>query len=286
MGAVNSCAMPFSNVSHLHFEEKLRATQLAGWSEMSIMPIQVQQIVARGMSIPTMLLMAADYGVRISRLDPLNTWTRIWLPDNMDDEYVATVDTRADVFFALTDALGCSHMSLNATFPLNAMPFDEIVEHYVAIGERAKEHGLICDLEPIPLWGVPTLAMGWDIVREAGASNGGIVFDTWHFVRSKSSLDTLREIPCDQIHCVQLSDGPVELPAGVTIKENCYDRLFPGDGEFPNAEVVQILAEKGALNELGPEVFSPMLNDMTTEQVAKKSAASIERTLEAAGVAA
>ena len=282
--SVNNFAMPFSNVSHLSFVDKLRATKLAGWNEMSIMPIQVQQIVAEGISIKDMLSMAEDHGVRIARLDPLNTWPRIWVPDNMDDAYIATVDTSTDDFFELTDALGCTHMSLNATFPSDAMPFNEIVEHYAAICDHARAHGLVCDLEPIPLWGVPTLEMGWDIVRQAGASNGGLVFDSWHFVRSKSSLETLKQIPGEQIHCVQLSDGPLQLPAGVTIKENCYDRFFPGDGEFPNVEVVQILAEKGALNEVGPEVFSPMLDSMSVEQVAEKSSQSIGNVLTLAGV--
>ena len=73
-------------------------------------------------------------------------------------------------------------------------------------------------------------------------------------------------------------------PAGVTIKENCYDRFFPGDGEFPNVEVVQILAEKGALNEVGPEVFSPMLDSMSVEQVAEKSSQSIGNVRTLAGV--
>jgi len=79
---------------------------------------------------------------------------------------------------------------------------------------------------------VPTLAMAWQIVQGAGRRNSGLVFDTWHFVRGKSLLSDLSVIPGDKIHCVQLNDGPLELPAGVTIKDDCYDRKFPGDGQF------------------------------------------------------
>lgn len=284
MTAFSDYVMPFSNVSHLPLDGKLRAARLAGFSKMSLMPVEVEHMLASGLTPSDIVSRAADQGVRITRLDPLNTWPRIWLPDNMDEAYIRTVDTTPDRFFELCEALGCTHASLNATFPMNSMPRDEIVAHYAAICKRAAEHGLVCDLEFIPLWGVPTLAMGWDIVRSADAPNGGMVFDVWHFVRSKSDIQLLREIPGDKIHCVQLNDGPIDLPAGVTVKDNCYDRKFPGDGEFPNVEIIAILAKTGGLNEVGPEVFSPMLKSMTAEEVAAKSRLSTLDALRAAGV--
>ncbi len=284
--APSTFMMPFSNVAHLPFDDKLKATRLAGFAELSLMPLEVERLLAQGMSFSEITTRAADVGVRITRLDPLNTWPRIWRPDNMDEAYIRSVDTAPDAFFRLSDGLGCTHMSLNATFPRNAMPEAEIVEHYAAICERAARHGLVCDLEFIPLWGVPDLATGWRIVHGAGAVNGGLVFDVWHFVRSRSSLDLLRQIPGDRIHCVQLNDGPTELPAGVSIKDDCYNRLFPGDGQFPNVEIIEILAESGGLNQVGPEVFSPMLAGMSAEDVAAKSAASIAGVLRKAGLPA
>ena len=144
------------------------------------------------------------------------------------------LNSRPERFFELAEGLGCGHASLNATFPLGSMSLDEITEHYAAICEGAREHGMNCDLEFIPLWGVPTLAMAWDIVNGAAAPNGGLVFDVWHFVRGGSGIELLPQIPGEKIHCVQLNDGPLELPTGVSIKDDCYDRHFPGDGEFPN----------------------------------------------------
>lgn len=285
-GAVSSYMMPFSNIAHLPLAEKFRATQLAGFQELSLMPSELERIVAQGTSLAQVRQMAADWGVRITRLDPLNTWPRIWHPDNMDAAYIATVNTTPERFMELSDALGCTHMSLNATFPLKAMPHAEIVEHFANICALAARHGMFCDLEFIPLWGVPTLAMAWDIVRDSGAENGGLVFDAWHFVRGGSDISLLHEIPGDRIHCVQLNDGPLALPAGVSIKDNCYDRLFPGDGEFPLTALIKVLASIGGLNQVGPEVFSPVLADMSAEQVASKSAETIARVLGAAGVAA
>lgn len=201
----------------------------------------------------------------------------------MDDTYIATVDTSPDRFFSLCEAVGAKYMSLNATFPLGAMPLDEITGHYARICARAADHGLLCDLEFIPLWGVPTLEMAWEIVKGSGARNGGLVIDTWHVVRGGSDIGLLRHIPGSMIHCVQLNDGPLSLPEGRTIKDDCYDRKFPGDGEFPNVEIVKILAETGGLNQVGPEVFSPILKSLSSAEVGELSRASVEKILHSAG---
>ena len=283
--AVDSYMMPFSNVAHFAFPDKLGATARANCAELSLMPIEVERIVAAGTPIADMLRMATDHGVRITRLDPLNTWSRIWRPDNMDEAYIATVDTTADAFFALTDALECTHMSLNATFPRGSISLDAIIEDYAAICSRAATHGLICDLEFVPLWGVPDLATAWSIVAGSGAANGGLVFDAWHFVRSGSHLEDLMRLPAGAVHCVQLNDGPLALPPGQTVKDNCYDRLFPGDGEFPLTAMLGALDATGSLRQVGAEVFSPMLTTMSMAAVADKSAASIAAVLAQAGIA-
>ena len=69
----------------------------------------------------------------------------------------------------------------------------------------------------------------------------------------------------------------------MTIKENCYDRKFPGNGNFPNVAIVEILACTGGLNHVGAEVFSPVLAGMTVRQVGDVSRASVNSVLQAAG---
>lgn len=278
----NSTLMGFANVAHLPLDQKLEATRLAGCTDLSLMPHEVERMMAGGISPREVRRLAEDAGVRIRRLDPLNTWPRIWLPDNMDDAYVATVDTPEDRVFDLCDELGCRAISLNATFPKNAMSTGEITEHYARICAKAATRGLMCSLEFIPLWGVPTLAMAWEIVEGSGAPNGGLVVDTWHVVRGGSDISLLEDIPGERIHCVQLNDGPLALPPGVSLKENCYDRKFPGDGEFPNVEIVRILGRTGGLNEVGAEVFSPMLATMSAEEVGERSRASVQAVLDLA----
>lgn len=262
--------MPFSNVLHLPFAEKIRATRLAGFHELSLQPQEVRRIVASGVSLGEMKAIAADNGVSISRLDPLCTWNPQWAPGNMDSAFVEDHTMTASEFFTIAEALGCGQMSLNATFAADAYAFEELVGFYAEICRRAAEHGMDCDLEPIPMWGVRSLEQGWDVVREAGMANGGLVLDTLHFVRSGSRLETLAGIPGDSIHCVQLCDGVHPLASGMTLEADCFERRWPGDGNFPLAEIVAVLERIGGLNHVGPEVFSAANLGLSAEDVARK----------------
>jgi sugar phosphate isomerase/epimerase len=267
--------MPFSNVLHLPFPEKVKATHLAGFPELTIQPQEVLKIVAEGLSIADMRAIAADSGVAIKRLDPLCPWVPEWRPTNFGADYAKAHDISPAVFFDICERLGCTYMSLNATFPSTRYTTDQIAEYYAAICKQAAEHGVSCDLECIPMWGVVSMEQGWEILRKSGAKNGGFVFDCTHFVRSKSPMETLRSIPGHYIHCVQVCDGRMPLPAGVTLEMECFERLWPGEGDFPIAEMLDILDGTGGLRQIGPEVFSANLAGMSAEQVAEKSRDSL-----------
>ena len=47
-------AMPFSNVLHLSFLDKIEATRLAGFQQMSIQPQEVLKLAGEGLSVADM----------------------------------------------------------------------------------------------------------------------------------------------------------------------------------------------------------------------------------------
>jgi len=153
----------------------------------------------------------------------------------------------------------------------------EITEFYAAICRQAGEHGVTCDLECIPMWGVVTLERGVEILRDSGVANGGFVFDCTHFTRGGTSLATLKSIPGRVIHCVQVCDGYLPLPDGVTLELECFQRLWPGEGDFAIAAMLDTLNETGGLAQVGPEVFSADMATKTAEDVAKMSRESLLR---------
>jgi len=277
--------MPFSNVRHLGFRDKIRATRLAGFGQLSLHPHEARDTIQGGLRPGDMLEIAAENDVAITRLDPLSNWNPRWLPVNMDASYIDGFDIGATEFFELCGQLGITYCSLNATFAGDIYPADEVVGHFASTCDLARRYDVACDLENLPMWGVKTVRQAWSIVSSADRPNGGIVFDTLHYVRSGSTLDMLEEIPGDRIHCVQLNDGPLRLPGGVTLEENCFDRGWPGTGEFPLITIVRTLADMDALRQVSPEVFSPHNATRSAADIAALSSESLHALLDAANVA-
>lgn len=284
-GVHDPLVMPFSNVRHLDFRGKIRATKLAGFGQLSLHPHETRDTIKGGLRPGDMLEIAAENNVAITRLDPLSNWNPRWLPANMDASYIDDFDIEATEFFELCEQLGIKYCSLNATFAEDIYTADEVIEHFASTCDLAAQYDVTCDLENLPMWGVRTLRQAWSIVSSADRPNGGIVFDTLHFVRSGSTLDMLKEMPGDRIHCVQLNDGTLRLPAGVTLEENCFDRGWPGTGEFPLITIVRTLADMDALRQVSPEVFSPHNATRSAAEIAALSSESLHALLDAANVA-
>ncbi len=272
--------MPIANMMHLSFPDMLQATRLAGFGGLTLRPHDVIVAGRSGTPPAAMRGMAADAGVKIVRLDPLSAWTAMGVADDTN------LDTPPLEFFRLCRELGCSHASLNATFgSADGIPLERIVADFAATCDLAAEFNVTCDLENLPMWGVRTLRDALDIVEQAGRPNGGLVFDILHFVRSGSTLDDLEAVPGALIHTVQLNDGPLVLPGGVSLLQNCFDRLWPGEGEFPVTPVLQALARTGGLAQLNPEVFSPGNRHLSAAEIAAKSRQSLHDALARAGFA-
>ena len=267
--------MPFSNMLHMGFADRVKTTRLAGFSGMTIQPIEVQRFVAAGTSIADMRAMAADAGIEIGRLDPLCTWVPNWHFTNFPETYVRESATSPDEFFDMCEQLGASYSSLNATFPADRYTTPQITEYYAAICRKGAEHGVTVDMECIPMWGVVSLEQGWEIVKNAGAPNGGFVFDCTHFVRANSIFATLESIPGHLIHCVQVCDGYIPMKPGVTLELECFERLWPGDGDFPIAKLLDTLVKTGGLRQIGPEVFSAAQATRSPEEIARLSVAAL-----------
>jgi sugar phosphate isomerase/epimerase len=71
----------------------------------------------------------------------------------------------------------------------------------------------------------------------------------------------------------------------VTLEENCFDRSWPGTGEFPLIEIVRTLAAKDAVRQVSPEVFSPHTATRSAAEIAALSSESLRALLDAANVA-
>jgi sugar phosphate isomerase/epimerase len=149
------------------------------------------------------------------------------------------------------------------------------------MGRRAAAHGLQISLEFIPGTGMPDLVTANEIVELAGEPNLGVLFDTWHFVRSGSTLEQLRALPPGRINALQISDRIPPPPGAAYVPMS--GRLFPGEGEQPLDEILKLVFANNASITAEIEVFSADLSAMPVAAAAEHAAQAIRTWLAGKG---
>lgn len=98
--------------------------------------------------------------------------------------------------------------------------------------DMAAEHGIRVNVEFFAacrsLYGIAAVR---DFVRDAGRTNGGIVLDILHLMRTSGGLLGLDGIDPDMVGSIQICDGLAKPP--VDALDEALNRMLPGTGEFP-----------------------------------------------------
>ncbi len=149
------------------------------------------------------------------------------------------------------------------------------------LGKMGADRGLDVCIEWLPWSGLPTIKSAWELVQEAGGDNLGLVVDTWHWLRQPGGPDaaTLRQVPGDRIHCVQLDDATAAGSGDDQMMESMTNRLLPGEGEVDWPEILGLLDEIGADPIWAPEVFNVGLLEQGAAEMARRIGESTRKVL-------
>jgi 2-keto-myo-inositol isomerase len=107
------------------------------------------------------------------------------------------------------------------------------------------------------------------IMERSGDPTATIVIDWFHMVRGDGRdtiFEDLRALRGDQIAIVHLDDVPYCKPFP---EMTDGDRVYPGDGDIPIAQLFEVLAETGYAGPVSLELFSEELWGQDPYQVAK-----------------
>ena len=254
------------------FATRLAAASAAGFAAVSLWGRDYAAARAEGWSDADLRTMLDDHGLAVAEVDP--AW---WWPPGASDVVIPPGLDSEDIFgfgeselFAVADALGAR--SLNAVDVLGGTwDVDGAAEAFAGLCTRAAEHGLLVQLEWLSWSKIPDMTTALHIVESAGQPNGGLTIDAWHFVRTGTGLDQLREVPGASILGVQLSDGPLE-PESILLEATLHHRRLPGEGEFDLPAIVGALRHTGTQAPIGVEVFSDELHDQPVDRAARSAA--------------
>ena len=186
-----------------------------------------------------------------------------------------------DEFFGIVEALQLEAITVTEPFGVR-YELDQLIESFAAVCDRAARSGARVHVEFTPFSGIPDLATAWEIVRGAGHRSGGLVFDTWHYLRGERDDALLEEIPGAQIFAVQINDAAAE-PIGSLLQDTWRYRRLPGEGSFDLAGVLPILARKPGIGAPGIEVLSDRLWQLAPAEIGRRSGESLRYALDLAG---
>jgi 4-hydroxyphenylpyruvate dioxygenase len=257
------------------FADRIAAAVAGGFSSISLFPIDHAAALAEGRTAADLRAMAADAGITIATLDPYARWVPDWRPPAGVD--VSFLEQGEQDFLDAATALGVESVSVIEGLGVR-YPVDLLTERFAAFCDAAAQRGLLVHLEFMPFSGVPDLATGWTIVRDAGRANGGLVLDLWHYLRGARDDDLLRSVPGDRIFVVQVSDADAAV-VGSLLEDSMQRRRLPGTASFDTAGVLELVHRIGATRSIGAEVFSDDLRALGPVEAARRAGEALRRVL-------
>jgi sugar phosphate isomerase/epimerase len=152
-------------------------------------------------------------------------------------------------------------------------------ETFAAFCDLAANYSLTAEVEPVTWLEVGEFTAAAEMVRRANRPNAGVMIDSLHFFRSRSTVDQLSSVPQQWFRYVQIADAPGEIPSTLegllhTAREA---RLAPGEGDLdiagllrrlPNIPIALEIPNRKEVEEIGYEAHCAKIRRATERLVA------------------
>lgn len=125
------------------------------------------------------------------------------------------------------------------------------IDNFDLLSELSGAYGLRCCLEPMIFSSVRDFTAAAAFVAEARGSDSGVLVDALHWIRAGSELADLDAVDENSLPYWQICDAASAEPSddlNAAITEARTDRLPPGLGAFPLADLVHALPSTAAVS--------------------------------------
>lgn len=249
-------------------QQKICVAKEAGYEAVGLWLGETQEFLQSGRSLGELRSLLGENGLVAAEICFVGGWQ--WA---VGEERSKALDA-AQGAFAMAREVGCDVVIACASGGKGDLV--QATEDYGVLCDLAAGYGVCPALEFIgPFEQVKDIATAWEIVKGAGRPNGGILLDTFHFMRGGSRIEDLEALPPGAVAFVHINDAPRRPIEELTDA----DRALPGEGFFPLQEILSILARKGYEGYLSLELFNRQLWEKDALEVAKAGAESLHRLL-------
>jgi sugar phosphate isomerase/epimerase len=254
-----SCGLPHTDkeYSPFDFRDRVKAAARAGFTGFGIWHADLEHVL-RTRTLREMKQILDDNGIMHVELEFLTDWF-------LDGERKKKSDVCKKMLLDAAEALQAHHIKVG-DFHQTAAPMPRLIDSFAELCAEAAERGTKVGFELMPFAMIRTLDDSLKLVKDSGASNGGICFDTWHIMKLKIPYDELRRIPSRYIISVELNDGTFECPWSLH-EDTVNHRRFCGEGEFDVKGFIAALQDAGYRGPWGVEVLSEELRKWPLERL-------------------
>jgi len=271
-------------VRNYGFKQHVEAAKAGNFTSMAIAPEVYQTALEEGISPSEMRKMAEDAGAPLRYLDSLADWAPRRVPTECSPDLRARFDVPTDYCFRMCDKLGLTSILAVPGFDAGDCELPQLVDGFGKLCDRARVEGYWVDLEFMPFRGMANLSDAWHILNGVRPANAGILVDVWHFSKGAYDMELLRAIPGEYLVGMQVDDGVFHQVGTSLFDDTSNYRNFPGEGEMDVVEIIDVIAKKGHLRHVGPEVFSLEADALSPQAVGRRCGETTRKVLSDAGV--
>ena len=258
-----SCGLPHTDreYSPFDFRDRVESAARAGFTGFGIWHADLEHAL-RTRTLKEMKQILDDNGIKYVELEFLTDWF-------LDGERKRQSDICRKLLLDAAEALQAHHVKIG-DFYQEAATMPRLIESFAELCGEAAERGTKIGFELMPFAMIRTLEESLELVEGAGASNGGICFDTWHIAKLKIPYAELRRIPAQYIISVELNDGTFECPWSLH-EDTVNHRRLCGEGEFDVKGFIAAMQDAGYRGPWGIEVLSEELRKWPLERLTTRA---------------
>lgn len=259
------------NGGEVPVREQIQIASKAGYDAIELWLRDVTQYVEQGGKVSDLAKEISDLGLGLDSAIAFGSW----IVDDEQKRAAGLEQCRHDM--ELVRDLGGQRI---AAPPVGAtgepkLDLDVVAERYI----RLLEIGVECSVSPqVELWGfsqnMATLPEVLYVAAAANHPNACLLLDVYHMYKGGSDFSNIGFVPGTKLHCLHMNDYPAS-PARAEIKD--ADRVYPGDGVAPIAEILHALVASGFSGTLSLELFNREYWKLPALEVAKTGLEKMKR---------
>jgi len=243
------------------FKDRVAAVARAGFKGLGIWHADLEHTLHK-YSLKEMKKILDDNGIKHLELEFLTGWF-------LDGEERRQSDVLRQKLLEACGVLRPHHLKVGHFFKTEAT-MDRLIESFAKLCFDAAEHGTPVAFEMMPFCDIDSVEKALQLVKGAGAKNGGLNLELWHISKLRIPHEKVASIPQKYVISVDINDGTWECPWD--LREDAINhRTFCGDGEYDVKRFVNAMLKAGYKGPWGTEVLDAEWRRKPLEEVVRKA---------------